>query len=157
MANLIVSPVSRSFSQVNWTVWEGTKQLSWRNALAGEHIAMDPHLVCSTCRIAHGTVSRVTGGPSKMTNYVVVGENAGAKKLETIHNLKIQTLNEDEFLELIRTRDPGEVDEKTKKAREKQEKDIEKQVQELEKREKEEESLRRRKEAALAGTGLAAK
>lgn len=28
--------------------------------------------------------SRITGGPSGKTNYVVVGENAGEKKLETI-------------------------------------------------------------------------
>ena len=100
---------------------------------------------------------RVTTAPSKKTSYVVVGAEAGAKKLETIKTLGIQTLNEDEFLELIRSRGSGEVDDKTIKAREKAEKEIQKQALELEKREKEEEASRKRKEKALDGTGIAAK
>ena len=45
---------------------------------------------------------KVTTGPSKKTSYVVLGDDAGPKKLETIkaHNLKV--INEDGLFELIR-------------------------------------------------------
>ena len=45
----------------------------------------------------------MTAGPSSRTSYVVVGADAGPKKLEKIETLKIKTLSEDEFLEFIRT------------------------------------------------------
>ena len=45
----------------------------------------------------------MTAGPSSRTSYVVVGADAGPKKLEKIDQLKIKTLTEDEFLEFIRT------------------------------------------------------
>ncbi|KAI7340196.1 DNA replication factor C, large subunit [Hortaea werneckii] len=45
---------------------------------------------------------KVTGAPSKKTSYVVLGEDAGPKKLETIkqHNLKV--INEEGLFELIK-------------------------------------------------------
>lgn len=46
---------------------------------------------------------RVTGSPSGKTSYVVVGDDAGASKLQKVKSLKIKTLDEDEFLELIAT------------------------------------------------------
>ncbi|KAF9180026.1 hypothetical protein BGZ51_006504 [Haplosporangium sp. Z 767] len=46
---------------------------------------------------------RVTGAPSGKTSFVVVGEDAGQSKLDKVKKLKIKTLNEDEFLDLIRT------------------------------------------------------
>jgi replication factor C subunit 1 len=49
------------------------------------------------------------------------------------------------------------MDEKAIKAREKEERKIAEQARAMEEREKEEEKLRRRKEAALQGTGIAAK
>ena len=49
-------------------------------------------------------ISRVTTSPSSKTTYVVLGSDAGAKKLEVIAKHKITTLTEDEFLELIGTR-----------------------------------------------------
>lgn len=49
-------------------------------------------------------VSRVTTSPSSKTSYVVLGSDAGPKKLELIAKHKIKTLTEDEFLELIATR-----------------------------------------------------
>ncbi|GAC93876.1 hypothetical protein PHSY_001443 [Pseudozyma hubeiensis SY62] len=58
--------------------------------------------------------ARITGAPSSKTSYVIVGEGAGPKKLESIKKNKIETLNEDQFLELIRTRGAGQLDEKTK-------------------------------------------
>ncbi|RKP07687.1 replication factor RFC1 C terminal domain-containing protein [Thamnocephalis sphaerospora] len=45
---------------------------------------------------------RVTGAPSSRTSYVVLGEDAGEKKLEKIKTLKIPTLSEDGLLDLIR-------------------------------------------------------
>ncbi|RMD42468.1 hypothetical protein DV735_g2683, partial [Chaetothyriales sp. CBS 134920] len=45
---------------------------------------------------------KVTSAPSKKTSYVVLGADAGPKKLETIRKLGIKTINEDGLFELIR-------------------------------------------------------
>lgn len=45
---------------------------------------------------------KVTGAPSKKTNYVVLGGDAGPKKLETIKKFDLKTINEDGLFELIR-------------------------------------------------------
>ena len=58
--------------------------------------------------------ARITSAPSSKTSYVIVGEGAGPKKLDLIRKNNIKTLNEDEFLDLIRTRGAGELDEKAK-------------------------------------------
>ncbi|TKY84507.1 hypothetical protein EX895_006408 [Sporisorium graminicola] len=58
--------------------------------------------------------ARITGAPSSKTSYVIVGEGAGPKKIESIKKNKIETLDEDAFLELIRTRGAGQLDEKAK-------------------------------------------
>ena len=68
--------------------------------------------------------SRVTGAPSGKTSYVVLGQDAGPKKLETIARLKIKTLNEDTFLELIGQRPAGAVDAKFLEKQAKEEKAI---------------------------------
>ncbi|WOO84678.1 Replication factor C subunit 1 [Vanrija pseudolonga] len=101
--------------------------------------------------------AKVTGAPSGKTSYVILGENAGPGKLKTIKEKKIPTLTEDQFLDMIRTRKPGKMDDKTKAAIEKEEKKVLDQAKELERREKEEEKLQKRKEAALEGTGQAVK
>jgi replication factor C subunit 1 len=88
---------------------------------------------------------------------VIVGENAGESKLKKIKDANINTLNEDEFLALIATREGAELDDKQIKAKEKEEKKIQEAAKEMEKREKEEERLRKRKEAALGASGMAAK
>ena len=98
----------------------------------------------------------MTGAPSGKTSFVVVGENAGESKLKKIKEKAIPTLDEDGFLNLIRT-SQGVLDEKAIKAQEKEEKKIQQQAEEMEAREKEEEKVRKRKEAALEGTGIAAK
>jgi replication factor C subunit 1 len=46
---------------------------------------------------------KVTGAPSSKTNYVVLGSDAGPKKLEIIRKNKIPTINEDGLFQLIRT------------------------------------------------------
>jgi replication factor C subunit 1 len=46
---------------------------------------------------------RVTGAPSSKTSYVVLGSDAGPKKIETIRKNNIPTINEDGLLQLIKT------------------------------------------------------
>ncbi|KAF9986298.1 hypothetical protein BGZ65_008089 [Modicella reniformis] len=46
---------------------------------------------------------RVTGTPSGKTSYMVMGDDAGQSKQDKAKKLKIKTLDEDQFLELIRT------------------------------------------------------
>lgn len=45
---------------------------------------------------------KVTTAPSKKTSYVVLGEDAGPKKLETIKNYGLSVINEEGLFELIR-------------------------------------------------------
>ena len=46
---------------------------------------------------------KVTSGPSSKTNYVVLGTDAGPKKLETIQKYQLKTINEEGLFALIRT------------------------------------------------------
>lgn len=110
-----------------------------------------------TENVADTSTRRVTSGPSKKTSFVVVGEGAGESKMNKIKELGIATVNEDQFLELIATREGAELDDKAIKAKEKEEKKIQEAAKEMEKREKEEEQLRKRKAKAMEGTGVAVK
>ena len=80
------------------------------------------------------------GQPSSKTDYVVLGDNAGQSKLAAIKKHNLRTLSEDEFLNLIATRNgPGDgkgLSEKEKKKREKEEKAIRDSAKEMEAREK---------------------
>lgn len=115
----------------------------------------DTERECSRYR-SQLTTSKVTGAPSGKTSYVIIGDNAGPSKLAKIKDLRIKTLDEDGFLDLIRNRDE-EPDEATLKKREKEAKKIKEAAAEMEKQEREEERLRKRKEAALAKSGVATK
>lgn len=72
--------------------------------------------VSHSLRLFHATdgdsYRRVTSAPSGKTSYVVVGSDAGPKKLEMIKAKKIKTLDEAQFLQLINQRPAGEADEK---------------------------------------------
>lgn len=57
---------------------------------------------------SHG--SKVTTAPSSKTSYVVLGDGAGPKKLETIQKNKLKTLDEDGFLALIADRGTKKLD-----------------------------------------------
>ncbi|KAJ3086824.1 hypothetical protein HK102_012387 [Quaeritorhiza haematococci] len=46
---------------------------------------------------------RVTSAPSSKTSYLVVGEDAGQSKLDKAKKLNLKTIDEDAFLDLIRT------------------------------------------------------
>ena len=70
---------------------------------------------------------------------MVLGNDAGPKKLDAIKKHKIKTLSEDEFLNLIGTRKGlgnGKVDEKTRKKMEREQEEIKKAAKEMEKRER---------------------
>lgn len=78
---------------------------------------------------------RVTGQPSRKTDYVVVGDNAGPKKLETIRSLGLKSLDEAGFLNMIATRD-GVLDEATIAKMKKAEEQIKKDAKDMEARER---------------------
>ena len=82
----------------------------------------------------------MVGQPSSRTDYVVLGDNAGASKLAAIKKHNLKTLSEDDFLHLIATRNgPGNgkgLSEKETKKREKEEKAIRESAKEMEAREK---------------------
>ena len=82
---------------------------------------------------------RTTSGPSKKTSYVVLGEDAGPKKLETIKAYSLKVINEDGLFELIRRLPANGGDsaaaEKNAEKRAKEEEDIRKAAEEMEKQE----------------------
>ena len=49
----------------------------------------------------HG--GRIVGAPSKKTNYIVLGSDAGPSKLQKIKDLGLTTINEDGLFKLVRT------------------------------------------------------
>lgn len=53
--------------------------------------------------------ARVTTAPSGKTDYVVMGEGAGASKLEKIEKLNLKTLDEDGLFDLIRSKSEGKM------------------------------------------------
>lgn len=77
----------------------------------------------------------MVGQPSSKTDYVVLGDNAGPAKIKAIEKHKLQTLDEDAFLNLIATR-KGVVDEKVKAKMEKEEQKIREAAKEMAKAEK---------------------
>ncbi|KAG8901434.1 hypothetical protein FRB99_005308 [Tulasnella sp. 403] len=91
---------------------------------------------------------RVTTAPSSKTSYVVVGEDAGPKKLEIIKKLGLKTLDEDGFLDLIATKD-GVLDAATVAKMEKEQEKIKQEAKEMERRERE-----AAKEAKKAGASV---
>ena len=98
---------------------------------------------------------KVTTAPSKKTNYVVVGADAGPKKLETIRDLGIKSIDEDGLFELIRRMPAGGGGglgaEAAAAKRVKEDEKIQKQAEEMEKMEKE-----KAKEATKAAKAAAA-
>ena len=67
---------------------------------------------------------RVTTAPSSKTSYVVLGSDAGPKKLELIKKHKIKTLDEDGFLRMIGTSESKADDPKVLEAKKKEEEKI---------------------------------
>lgn len=86
----------------------------------------------------HG--GKVTGAPSKKTSYVVLGSDAGPKKLETIAQYGLKTINEEGLFELIRRLPANGGDSKAagqfKEKQDKEAKQVEKAAKEMEQQEK---------------------
>lgn len=88
----------------------------------------------------HG--GKVTGAPSKKTDYVIIGSDAGPSKLEKIRNMNIKTINEDGLTALIeKLSEAGHAgDSKAqaayKEAQKKEEEKIKKQAAEMDAEEK---------------------
>jgi len=99
---------------------------------------------------------KVTGAPSKKTSYVVIGSDAGPKKLETIQKLGIKTINEEGLFALIKRLPPNGGDGKSAEAwaekQAKEEEKIRQQAAEMEARERE-----KQKEAAKMAQAAAAR
>ncbi|KAK6504810.1 hypothetical protein TWF481_006748 [Arthrobotrys musiformis] len=74
---------------------------------------------------------KVTGNPSRKTSYVVVGSDAGPKKLETIRELKIKTIDEDGLFALISKLPAHGGDSTAAQAAAKKAKEEEKKIQEI--------------------------
>ena len=92
---------------------------------------------------------KVTTGPSSKTSYVVMGNDAGPKKLETIAKLKLKVINADGLFELIRRLPANGGDGKAAEKFEAQKKQEQKKVEALA-AEIEEEEKRAAKQAAAA-------
>lgn len=75
--------------------------------------------------------AKVTTAPSSKTSYVVLGENAGAKKLEVIQKNKLKTLSEDGFLALIAERGTHALDPKVVQKMKDEEKKIQTAAKEM--------------------------
>lgn len=94
---------------------------------------------------------KVTGQPSKKTSYVVLGNDAGPKKLSVIQNFSLKTINEDGLYELIRRLPPNGGDSKAAAAyEEKKAAELEKIKQEAAEMDKEERRVATAAAAAVA-------
>lgn len=86
---------------------------------------------------------KIVGAPSTKTSYVVLGRDAGPKKLDTIRKNNIKTIDEDGLFELIKRLPPNGGDGKAAaKNQEKKEAEMEKVRQEAEAAEKAERQAR---------------
>lgn len=96
---------------------------------------------------------KVTGAPSKKTSYVVLGSDAGPKKLETIKQYGLKTIDENGLFELIRRLPANGGDSKAagqfKEKQEKEAKQVEKAAKEMEQQEK-----KQAKEPSLGSAGV---
>ncbi|KAG8852748.1 hypothetical protein FRB91_006029 [Serendipita sp. 411] len=80
--------------------------------------------------------ARITGAPSSKTSYVIVGSGAGPSKLALIKKHGLNSLDEDAFFNLIKTR-KGVLDEKTVEKLRKEEQKIKQEAEEMERKERE--------------------
>ena len=88
----------------------------------------------------HG--GKIMGAPSKNTNYVVLGNDAGPKKLETIEKCNLKTINEHGLFALLRrlpaNGGDGKAGEQYEAKKKKEQERAEKEAAEIEKKEQDE-------------------
>lgn len=75
--------------------------------------------------------SKITGGPSKKTSYVVLGADAGPRKLEIIKMNNLKTIGEEGLFQLIRTLPANGGDHAGAKANEAKKAEQEKKIREM--------------------------
>ena len=84
---------------------------------------------------------KVTGAPSKKTNFVILGSDAGPKKLETIQQHGLKTIDENGLFELIRKLPPnggdGKAAEQFEAKKKKEEEQVEKAAKDMVQQERE--------------------
>ncbi|KAF3933432.1 hypothetical protein ABW19_dt0210159 [Dactylella cylindrospora] len=97
---------------------------------------------------------KVTGAPSRKTSYVVVGAEAGPKKLETIREFKLKSIDEDGLFALISKLPAHGGDSSAAQAAAKKAKEEEKKIQEIAKEMKPNTSVAPGKEAKDPGSQL---
>ena len=139
----------------------GTKEipLGAENCLAGQTFVFTGILDSLGREEGQELVKRygghVTTAPSSKTSFVVLGNDAGPKKLETIRKLNIKTINEDGLFELIRKLPANGGDSKAalknEQKKQKEEAKIREMTAEMEREE------RRLDRAGGAGTGTSRK
>ncbi|KAF2460504.1 replication factor RFC1 C terminal domain-containing protein [Lineolata rhizophorae] len=96
---------------------------------------------------------KVTSAPSKKTSYVVLGNEAGPKKLHTIRQHGLKTINEDGLFELIRKMPQNGGDSKAGAAYEKQKQKEQEKIEEMaEEMRKQEEARKKGEREAAAKT-----
>ena len=100
----------------------------------------------------HG--GKITGAPSKKTSFVVLGSDAGPKKLETIQQYGLRTINEEGLFELIRklpaNGGDGKAANQHKEKQEKEAKQVEAAAKEMEQQEKKKAAT----ESSIGSAGL---
>lgn len=100
---------------------------------------------------------KVTGAPSKKTSFVVLGEDAGPKKLEIIKNYNLKVVNEEGLFELIRRLPANGGDSaaagKMAEKKAKEEEEIKKAAAEMEREERARLAAAKPKAGASAGKG----
>ena len=100
---------------------------------------------------------KVTGAPSSKTSYVVLGNDAGPKKIETIRKNNIRTINENGLFQLIRTLPAhggtGKVGAAAAAKKEAEEKKMKELASEMDKLEKEKMKQQKMGEQAKGGGG----
>ncbi|KAK3675111.1 DNA replication factor C complex subunit Rfc1 [Recurvomyces mirabilis] len=103
---------------------------------------------------------KVTTAPSKKTSYVILGEDAGPKKLETIKQHGLKTINEDGLFELIKRLPANGGDSaaagKMAEKRAKDEAEMRKAAEEMDREEKAAQAVKKAKAAASTNGKAAA-
>ncbi|PLW05836.1 hypothetical protein PCASD_04003 [Puccinia coronata f. sp. avenae] len=99
------------------------------NCLAGLRFVFTGELESLSREEAHALVKRYGGistiAPSTRTNFVVLGSDAGPKKLELIKKHKLKTINQDQFLSMITSKPSGKADAKSSKKQDEKVKKVE--------------------------------
>ena len=81
--------------------------------VTGNFLSLSRTDLCDAIRRYGGytifSFSRIVTAPSSKTSYILVGADPGASKMEKVHELKLKTLNEQEFYEFVNSANSQEI------------------------------------------------